>query len=127
MLAAVEAGTFNVAVPEPVTPVAAEEAVPPVMTITAASPEARARVTKFDEPATPAAVVPEDAPTLSFETVNAPTAAFAETAENPPRVSATAATAAMRLMLVFVDIIFLSEKVDLENFSISAWPTNTDS
>jgi len=30
-------------------------------------------------------------------------------------------------MLVFVDIIFLSEKVDLENFSISAWPANTDS
>jgi hypothetical protein len=54
-------------------------------------------------------------------------AAFAETAENPPRVSATAATAAMRLKLVFVDIIFLSEKVDLKNFFISAWPLNTDS
>jgi hypothetical protein len=54
-------------------------------------------------------------------------AACAETAENPPRVSATAATAAMRLMLVFVDIIFLSEKVDLKNFFISAWPANTDS
>ena len=54
-------------------------------------------------------------------------AACAETAENPPRVSATAATAAMRLKLVFVDIIFLSEKVDLKNFFISAWPFNTDS
>jgi hypothetical protein len=42
-------------------------------------------------------------------------------------VSATAATAAMRLKLVFVDIIFLSEKVDLKNFFISAWPLNTDS
>jgi len=33
----------------------------------------------------------------------------------------------MRLMLVFVDIIFLSEKVDLENFSISAWPDRSTS
>jgi hypothetical protein len=53
------------------------------------------------------------------------TAACAETAENPPRVNATAATAAMRLMLVFVDISFLSkETVDPETFSEPAWPEN---
>jgi hypothetical protein len=71
----------------------------------------------------------EVAATAELETasVSAVGAAFAETAENPPRVSATAATAAMRLKLVFVDIIFLSEKVDLKNFFISAWPFNTDS
>jgi uncharacterized membrane protein YtjA (UPF0391 family) len=46
--------------------------------------------------------------------------AFAETAENPPSVSATAATAAMRLMLVFVDIFFLS-LVELRTIRISAW------
>jgi hypothetical protein len=53
--------------------------------------------------------------------------ACAETAENPPKVSATAATAAMRLKLAFVDIIFLSEKVDLKNFFISAWPIESTS
>jgi hypothetical protein len=36
------------------------------------------------------------------------TAALAETAENPPIANAAAATSAMRLIDVFVDIIFLS-------------------
>jgi uncharacterized membrane protein YkvA (DUF1232 family) len=68
-----------------------------------------------------------EVPSAAFTSESASVAAFAETAENPPKVSATAATAAMRLRLVFVDIIFLSEKVDLKNFFISAWPANTDS
>jgi len=40
-------------------------------------------------------------------------------------VIATAATAAMRLKLVFVDIIFLSEKVEPETFPDPAWPKMT--
>jgi hypothetical protein len=59
--------------------------------------------------------------------VGVPTAACAETAENPPRVSARAATAAMRLKLVFVDIIFLSRKVAIKNFFTAAWPKMPDS
>jgi len=49
--------------------------------------------------------------------VSAKVDAFAETAERPPRVNAAAATSATRLKLVFVDIIFLSEKVEPETFS----------
>jgi hypothetical protein len=52
-------------------------------------------------------------------------AAFAgETAENPPIANAAAATSAMRLKLVFVDIIFLSRKVAEKNFFTAAWPRN---
>jgi hypothetical protein len=47
--------------------------------------------------------------------------AFAGTAENPAIANADAATSAMRLKLVFVDIIFLSRKVDSGNFPSSAW------
>jgi hypothetical protein len=50
------------------------------------------------------------------------TTAFAGTAENPAIANADAATSAMRLKLVFVDIIFLSRKVDSGNFPLSAWP-----
>jgi hypothetical protein len=44
--------------------------------------------------------------------------------EKPPSAKADAATSAMRLKLVFVDIIFLSRKVDLGNFPSSAWLPN---
>ena len=49
-------------------------------------------------------------------------AALADTAENPPRVNAAAATSAMRLIDVFVDICFLSIKVTDGNFPPVAWP-----
>jgi hypothetical protein len=48
-------------------------------------------------------------------------AAFAGTAENPAIANADAATSAMRLKLVFVDIIFLSRKVAIKNFFTAAW------
>ena len=52
-------------------------------------------------------------------------AAFAgDTAENPPIAKAAAATSAMRLKLVFVDIIFLSRKVAIKNFFTAAWFPN---
>ena len=54
-------------------------------------------------------------------------AALADTAVIPPIAKAAAATSATRLKAVFVDIIFLSEKVDWEHFSLSAWLTSTDS
>jgi hypothetical protein len=54
-------------------------------------------------------------------------AAFAGTAENPAIANADAATSAMRLKLVFVDIIFLSRKVAIKNFLIAAWPKMPDS
>ena len=41
---------------------------------------------------------------------------------NPPTANARAAIALTRLKLVFVDIVFLSRKVEKENFSLSAWP-----
>ena len=62
-----------------------------------------------------------------FETttyVAVPAVAFAGTAENPAIANADAATSAMRLKLVFVDIIFLSRKVAIKNFFITAWPSN---
>ena len=49
-----------------------------------------------------------------------PAVALADTAEIPPIANAAAATSATRLKAVF--IIFLSEKVDWEHFSLSAWP-----
>jgi hypothetical protein len=52
----------------------------------------------------------------------AATACAGETAENPPIANADAATSAMRLMLVFVDIFFLSRKVTDGNFPPVAWP-----
>jgi hypothetical protein len=54
-------------------------------------------------------------------------AAFAGTAENPAIANADAATSAMRLKLVFVDIFFLSRKVAEKNFSPAAWPKMPDS
>jgi hypothetical protein len=54
-------------------------------------------------------------------------AAFAGTAENPAIANADAATSAMRLKLVFVDIIFLSRKVAEKNFFPAAWPKMPDS
>jgi hypothetical protein len=42
--------------------------------------------------------------------------------EKPPSAKADAATSAMRLKLVFVDIIFLSRKVTEKNFFTVAWP-----
>jgi hypothetical protein len=49
-------------------------------------------------------------------------AANADTAENPPIVNAATATSATRLKLVFVDIVFLSRKVEFGTFPISARP-----
>ena len=51
-------------------------------------------------------------------------AACAGKAENPPSANAAAATSAMRLIDVFVDIIFLSRKVAAKNFFTAAWPRN---
>jgi hypothetical protein len=73
-------------------------------------------------------MVPGRAVSLAEEllfTAAAVTDAFAEgTAENPAIANADAATSAMRLKLVFVDIIFLSRKVAIKNFFITAWPRN---
>jgi hypothetical protein len=55
-----------------------------------------------------------DDPTISV--------ALAATEVNPPIANARAAIALTRLKLVFVDIVFLSRKVEKENFSLSAWP-----
>jgi hypothetical protein len=111
--------------------VAGTDKIDPVTVAVSEAPVATEEKTTFAvaaEPPTVAVEATTEVPSAAFtsESANMP-AAFAETAENPPRVSATAATAAMRLMLVFVDIIFLSEKVDLENFSISAWPDRSTS
>jgi len=46
-------------------------------------------------------------------------AAGADTTENTPAVSADTATSAMRFLIVFIDIFFLS-LVELGNFPISA-------
>jgi hypothetical protein len=70
----------------------------------------------------PAAVAPVPATAL-VEVREAPEA-LAETAEIPPIANAAAATSATRLKAVFVDIIFLSDKVDWEHFSRSAWSKN---
>jgi hypothetical protein len=59
--------------------------------------------------------------------VGVPIAAFEGTAENPAIANADAATSAMRLKLVFVDIIFLSRKVAEKNFFPAAWPKMPDS
>jgi hypothetical protein len=48
-------------------------------------------------------------------------AAFADTAVNPPSVIAATATSAIRFVIVFVDIIFLSRKVAVKNFFTTAW------
>ncbi|PZN74853.1 MAG: hypothetical protein DM484_20195, partial [Candidatus Methylumidiphilus alinenensis] len=53
-------------------------------------------------------------PSVVTAAVGADATAFAETAEIPPIANAAAATSATRLKAVFVDIIFLSEKVDWE-------------
>jgi hypothetical protein len=50
--------------------------------------------------------------------------AYAGRAENPPSANAAAATNAMRLIDVFVDIIFLSRKVAAKNFFTAAWFPN---
>jgi hypothetical protein len=71
----------------------------------------------------PAAVAPVPATAL-VEARGVPVAALAETAEIPPIANAAAATSATRLKAVFVDIIFLSDKVDWEHFSRSAWSKN---
>jgi hypothetical protein len=61
--------------------------------------------------------------TPPFAAAFAISAAFAEgTAENPAIANADAATSAMRFVIVFVDIIFLSIKVAIKNFLIAAWP-----
>jgi hypothetical protein len=62
------------------------------------------------------AAVAEPAAVMLSEVI----AALADTAEIPPIAKAAAATSATRLKAVFVDIIFLSEKVDWEHFSRSA-------
>jgi hypothetical protein len=71
--------------------------------------------------ALPLAVVVPVTVIVPDENSGAPGAAFAGTAENPAIANADAATSAMRLKLVFVDIIFLSRKVDSGNFPLSAW------
>jgi hypothetical protein len=59
-----------------------------------------------------------------FWIVNVFAVALAETAENPPIANADAATSAIRFVIVFVDIIFLSRKVAVKNFFTTAWPRN---
>ena len=48
----------------------------------------------------------------------------ADTTEKRLKLNADTATSAMRLIDVFVDICFLSIKVDFEDFSRSAWLKN---
>jgi len=55
------------------------------------------------------------------------TAAFAGTIDKRPKPNADTATSAMRLRVVFVDICFLSIKVDSEAFPESAWRENNHS
>jgi hypothetical protein len=74
--------------------------------------------------AVPAVAVVGNVPTSNVPSV-AP--ACAGTAENPAMANADAATSAMRLKLVFVDIIFLSRKVAEKNFFPAAWPKMPDS
>jgi hypothetical protein len=54
-------------------------------------------------------------------------AAFAGTTDNRPKPNADTATSAMRLIDVFVDICFLSKKVEIEDFSRSAGRLRTHS
>jgi hypothetical protein len=73
--------------------------------------------------ATIEAVAPEetDEDAAEIERASEYDVALADTAEIPPIAKAAAATSATRLKAVFVDIIFLSKKVDWEHFSLSAW------
>jgi hypothetical protein len=64
-------------------------------------------------------------PNLISETVAAP--AFAGITDNRPKPNADTATSAIRLIDVFVDICFLSLKVDLKDFFRSAWRRRTHS
>ena len=54
-------------------------------------------------------------------------AACAGMIDSRPKPNADTATSAMRLIDVFVDICFLSLKVELEDFSNSAWLRRTHS
>jgi len=76
--------------------------------------------------AVPTAVETEDVIVVVVPKYTSPNvlAAFAGTAENPAIANADAATSAMRLKLVFVDIIFLSRKVAIKNFFTAAWFPN---
>ena len=56
-----------------------------------------------------------------------PAAALAGTTDNRPKPNADTATSAMRLIDVFVDICFLSKKVEIEDFSRSAGRLRTHS
>jgi hypothetical protein len=67
-------------------------------------------------------MVPKAPVTFSVDAVCAALACGAEMTEKPPSAKADAATSAMRLKLVFVDIVFLSRKVAGKNFSPAAWP-----
>jgi hypothetical protein len=69
-----------------------------------------------------AAIVPV---VLEYNKVEA--SAFAGTTDNRPKPNADTATSATRLIDVFVDICFLSLKVELEAFSNSAWRRRTHS
>jgi hypothetical protein len=50
--------------------------------------------------------------------------ALAGATDNRPKPIAATVASAMRLKVVFVDICFLSIKVDFEDFSSSAWRKN---
>jgi len=77
--------------------------------------------TEINAPATPVLVGEE------MVTVPIVEAAFAGTTDNRPKPNADTATSAMRLIDVFVDICFLSLRVELEDFSNSAWLRRTHS
>jgi hypothetical protein len=65
--------------------------------------------------------------TVPRVSVYSATAAFAGTTDNRPKPNADTATSAMRLIDVFVDICFLSKKVEIEDFSRSAGRLRTHS
>jgi hypothetical protein len=106
------AATSNEAVPEPVTLVAEDEAVPPVTaTAKLVVPVVREKPMKLLVPAVVDTVaVAEPLPVIvkPVACVMFPSVALAETAVKPPSVKAATATSAMRLKVVFVDICFLS-------------------
>jgi hypothetical protein len=71
-------------------------------------------------PTTTVAAAPTDTVWVTLETVGTVVAAEAGATDSRPSPSPETATSAMRLRVVFVDIYFLSEKVEAKNFLASA-------
>jgi len=126
---AVAAAAWKIVAFVEVTPVVATLAVAGAITGTRIDPTPDEVTARFLSSVPRATVIALYVPTIGvIEAAVAVVAAAAceGTAENPAIANADAATSAMRLKLVFVDIIFvfLSRKVDLGHFPSSAWPPN---